>query len=149
MIERVAKYVIGGDRKKKREDMIDLDYIDSVLKNLIDQIENKKLSNRIRFRIYDFRDVYEKEWKSNIERKKLLLKGERVETEVSLSSKIEENTEAETNDEDVMKEVKRKESVNENNVIGLDLKLYDTQKPNNQIRLKIKNFIDEYFSEKD
>jgi hypothetical protein len=149
LIERVAKYVIGGDRKKKREDMIDLDYIDSVLKNLIDQIENKKLSNRIRFRIYDFRDVYEKEWKSNIERKKLLLKGERVETEVSLSSKIEENTEAETNDEDVMKEVKRKESVNENNVIGLDLKLYDTQKPNNQIRLKIKNFIDEYFSEKD
>lgn len=41
LIERVAKYVINGDRKKKREDMIDIDYIDNVLKNLIDQIQDK------------------------------------------------------------------------------------------------------------
>jgi len=50
-------------------------------------------------------------------------------------------------DEDVIKEVKWKESVNENNVLGLNLQLYESMKPNNSIRLKIKNFIDEYYLE--
>lgn len=70
--------------------MIDIEYIDSVLKNLIDQIEDDRLSNWIWFRIYDFWDLYEKDWKKNIERKKMLMKGERIETEISLNTALSE-----------------------------------------------------------
>ena len=72
------------------------------------------------------------------------MKGERIETEVSLNSHSS-SKEEEKADEDVIKEVKRKESVNENNVLGLNLQIYESLKPNHSIRLKIKNFIDEYF----
>ena len=76
------------------------------------------------------------------------MKGERIETEISLNTASSELHEEEKADEDVIKEVKRKESVNENNVLGLNLQIYESLKPNHSIRLKIKNFIDEYFQEK-
>lgn len=49
------------------------------------------------------------------------MKGERIETEISLNTASSELQEEEKADEDVIKEVKRKESVNENNVLGLNL----------------------------
>ena len=50
------------------------------------------------------------------------MKGERVETETSLNeSKASLRKVEEKADEDVIKEVKWKESVNENNVLGLNL----------------------------
>jgi hypothetical protein len=75
LIERVARYVINGNKKRK-EGGIDIEYIDQVLKTLIEKSLDTRLSNRIRFRIYDFRDLYEKEWKVNIQKQKLLMKGE-------------------------------------------------------------------------
>lgn len=64
------------------------------------------------------------------------MKGGRVETEISLSEvkpEAVEVKEEEKADEDVVKEVKRKESVNENNVMGLNLQIYESLKPNNSI----------------
>lgn len=64
------------------------------------------------------------------------MKGGRVETEISLNEvkpEAVEVKEEEKADEDVVKEVKRKESVNENNVMGLNLQIYESLKPNNSI----------------
>jgi len=49
-------------------------------------------------------------------------------------------------DEDAIKLVERRASVNIDNVIGLDFEKYNKMKPSQQIKLKIKNLVEEYVS---
>lgn len=52
-------------------------------------------------------------------------------------------------DEDAIKLVERRTSINIENVIGLDLEHYNKIKPSKEIKLKIKNLVMEYLQEGD
>ena len=52
-------------------------------------------------------------------------------------------------DMDVAKVIRRKQSVNEHNVVGLNFQAYEDKKPSKAKRLRISNFCDEYLDHLD
>ena len=52
--------------------------------------------------------------------------------------------ESQSEDEDIKELVERRQSMNIDNVIGLDFERYNKQKPSKEIKLKIKNLAMEF-----
>ena len=196
--------------------MIDLEYLDQCLQGMFKERQNRKIESRVRFKIQDLIDNYEKDWKHEIYfkrrnaidtegfQKKYVPKGSKLAIEAALlqaqagggrrsrkhsnisgageidvggrkqapwsspvkqpSSPVrqgksmyhllqklapsnEENKAAEesqSDDEDALKFVGRKVSMNTDNVVGLNFEKYNKIKPSNHIKLKIANLFMEF-----
>jgi hypothetical protein len=51
------------EEKKKASKVINLDYADKICQNLFEQRKNEALQSRIRFKIQDLIDAYNKDWR--------------------------------------------------------------------------------------
>ena len=117
--------------------------------------KDKRLSSRVRFRILDFKDMWDNKLQHQYEKKLNLLKG--VEEESSDSDEVQMDlpvtqapgSEDDMKDPDAEKEVTRKMSMNEHNVTGLNFESYAASKPSHGIRLKIQNCMLEFSEHKD
>jgi hypothetical protein len=197
-------------------EVIDLEYLDQCLQGMFRERQNRKIESRVRFKIQDLIDKYEKDWKHEIYfkrrnaidnegfQKKYVPKGSKLAIEAallqaqaggsrrsrkhsnisgageidrgskkqvpgkspnkqpsspgkqgksmylllqSLAPSDEQKKEAEesqSDDEDAIKLVGRKESMNIENVVGLNFEKYNKIKPSKQIKLKILNLFMEY-----
>ena len=58
------------DEKKRSNKVINLDYADSICNNLFEHRKNEALQSRIRFKIQDLIDAYNKQWRHVISESK-------------------------------------------------------------------------------
>ena len=66
-------------RRKKssyRTHSINLDYVESIMKKVFDYRQSELLSSRVRFKIQDLMDDYEREWKKTMQEEKMLFDNE-------------------------------------------------------------------------
>lgn len=151
-LEKVAVYTI---KRQKKKGLLTLEYIKQVFEDLIALSKDKRLSSRVRFRILDFKDMWDNKLQHQYEKKLSLLKGAQEESSDSEEAPIEvpvtqaPPSEDEKEDADAEKEVIRKMSMNEHNVTGLNFQRYEAVKPSHSIRLKIQNCMIEFSEHKD
>ncbi len=67
-LERVCEVFLQN--KVKRSKYLSIEYIETTIQNTLALRTNDNLSSRIKFRILDFKDLYEKNWKSEIAKTK-------------------------------------------------------------------------------
>lgn len=158
-------------KKSSKQDktLIKYDWLYTKIMDLISNKDNEDLSSRIRFKIQDVIDEFNNHW----EEKLSLLVGHKLEkipvhaSEEHIAEDNATSTEAVSkpeiktgqaflldnirnafgisdDDDDYKREVTRKISVNENNVVGINFQKYQDAKPSKEIRRKIFNFVDEY-----
>ena len=66
-------------RRKKssyRTHSINLDYVEGIMKRVFDYRQSELISSRVRFKIQDLMDDYEKEWKITMQEEKMLFDSE-------------------------------------------------------------------------
>ena len=69
-LERIIKFVLFSRKQKKNKDpKLTVAYLEENLLNLLELSKEKKLSSRIRFRIQDFKDSYETEWRAEFDKR--------------------------------------------------------------------------------
>ena len=59
-----------------RTHSINLDYVESIMKKVFDYRQSELLSSRVRFKIQDLMDDYEREWKKTMQEEKMLFDSE-------------------------------------------------------------------------
>ena len=121
--------------------------------------ESSKLSSRVKFRILDFKDLYEKELKKEIDSQRGKIITEMRETSPEKKEERKQpnfsggeffkglEMERDEVDVEVEKILVRKQSVNEKNVTGLNFSKYEEMKPCKATRLKIRNFLNEFLED--
>ena len=181
----------AAKKKAQKPYQINMEYVEGCLQKVFSFRHSDALSQRVRFKIQDLIDEYEKpgSWRDAVSAFRMLVDEDGFEVRYvpkdaivgdepkrrgpdsgyiyvkkeakeaadrkspakamkdllhSLKPDDGESQEEEEEDEDVKKILSRKVSLNEQNVVGMNFEKYNDQKPSQEVRRKIANYLAEF-----